>query len=103
LRIANCILRIAYCELHIANCTLRIADCELHIVNCTLLNQHGGFEAFYILEGEGALEIGDERVVLNSGEGIVFDPQKLHGHVNTGSLPLQYTVIPTAQEDDPAG
>jgi mannose-6-phosphate isomerase-like protein (cupin superfamily) len=66
-------------------------------------HQHGGFEAFYILEGEGTLEIGDERIVLNSGEGIVFDPRKLHGLVNTGSLPLQYMVIRAAQEDDPAG
>jgi XRE family transcriptional regulator, regulator of sulfur utilization len=66
-------------------------------------HRHGGFEAFYILEGEGTLEIGDERIVLAAGETAVFDPQKLHGLVNTGTLPLHYMVIRAAQEDDPAG
>jgi mannose-6-phosphate isomerase-like protein (cupin superfamily) len=66
-------------------------------------HRHGGFEAFYMLEGEGALEIGEERIPLSSGESIVFDPQKLHGLVNTGNLPMRYMVIRAAQEDDPAG
>lgn len=56
-------------------------------------HRHGGLEAFYLLEGEGTLEIDDASYPLHANEAAVFDPQKLHGLVNTGSIPLRYLVI----------
>lgn len=56
-------------------------------------HQHGGYEAFYMLEGEGTLELDEERHVFGANEAIVFDPQKLHGLVNHGSAPMKYMVI----------
>lgn len=66
-------------------------------------HQHGGFEAFYILEGEGTLAIGALKQRLAAGESIVFDPQEMHGLTNTGTGPLRYMVIRAAQENDPLG
>lgn len=60
-------------------------------------HRHGGLEAFYMLEGEGTLEIDDERFVLRANEAAVFDPQKLHGLVNQSAAPMCYLVI-LAQE-----
>jgi quercetin dioxygenase-like cupin family protein len=56
-------------------------------------HQHPGVEAFYILAGDGTLEIGGERRRIAAGEAIVFDPTKLHGLVNTGTIPMRYIVI----------
>jgi (S)-ureidoglycine aminohydrolase len=56
-------------------------------------HRHDGTEAFYMLEGEGTLEIDDERLTLAAGESAVFDPQKLHGLVNSGTVPMRYIVI----------
>jgi uncharacterized cupin superfamily protein len=61
-------------------------------------HQHGGLEAFYVLEGEGTLEIGDERHRLHANECAVFDPQKLHGLVNTGETMLRYMVVLAAEQ-----
>ena len=56
-------------------------------------HQHGGFEAIYMLAGEGTFEIGDERHIIRDGEAVVFDPQKLHGLVNLSTAPMRYMVI----------
>ena len=58
-------------------------------------HQHGGWEAFYMLEGEATLEIEDERQVIRAGESVVFDPRRMHGLVNTGDVPMRYMVILT--------
>jgi uncharacterized cupin superfamily protein len=60
-------------------------------------HQHGGIEGFYMLEGEGTLEIGGERCLIRANEAVVFDPTKLHGLVNTGSVPMRYAVIITRE------
>jgi (S)-ureidoglycine aminohydrolase len=54
---------------------------------------HDGVEAFYMLEGEGTLEIDGERCLIRANEAVVFDPTKLHGLVNTGTTPMRYIVI----------
>ncbi|GAB4513093.1 MAG: hypothetical protein Kow0047_24600 [Anaerolineae bacterium] len=54
---------------------------------------HSGIEAFYILQGEGTLEIGEERYPLKANESAIFRPGTVHGLVNTGSGPLRYMVI----------
>ena len=56
-------------------------------------HKHAGVEAFYMLAGEGTLEIGAERQRIAAGEAIVFDPTKLHGLVNSGNVPMRYIVI----------
>lgn len=56
-------------------------------------HRHGGYESFFVLEGEATLEFAAERVRLAAGETAVFDPHKLHGLVNTGAGPLRYIVI----------
>lgn len=56
-------------------------------------HEHGGYEAFYVLEGVATLQFGDERVSLTAGETAVFDPHSLHGLENTGIGPLRYMVI----------
>lgn len=56
-------------------------------------HQHGGYEAFYMLEGDGTLEIGDETYVIAAHESAVFDPRKLHGIRNDTDKPIRYMVI----------
>ncbi len=56
---------------------------------------HEGVEAFYILEGQGELEMGEERQTLQANEAIVIDPSILHGLVNTGTAKMRYMVIIT--------
>jgi quercetin dioxygenase-like cupin family protein len=48
-----------------------------------------------MIEGAGTLEIDGERYPLRASEGIVFDPQKLHGLVNSSDVPMRYIVILT--------
>jgi (S)-ureidoglycine aminohydrolase len=56
-------------------------------------HSHPGVEAFYMLEGEGTLEIAEERCLIRANESVVFDATKLHGLVNTGAVPMRYIVI----------
>jgi uncharacterized cupin superfamily protein len=54
---------------------------------------HPGLEAFYLLEGEGEVRVGDDSYALRANEAILFDPSKLHGLVNKGSSVMRYMVI----------
>ncbi|MEZ4860930.1 MAG: cupin domain-containing protein [Caldilineaceae bacterium] len=56
-------------------------------------HQHDGYEAVYMLEGEGTLELGDERYILRATEALVFDPRKLHGLINHSNAPMRYMVV----------
>ena len=56
-------------------------------------HQHDGYEAFYMIEGEGTLEIEDETYTLKANESAAFDPQKLHGIRNDTDQPMRYLVI----------
>lgn len=38
-------------------------------------HRHGGYEAIHMLEGEGTLELDEERHIFGANEAIVFDPQ----------------------------
>lgn len=62
-------------------------------------HRHGGYEAFYMLEGEGTVEIEGETTLLAANEVAVIDPQKLHGIFNASSGRIRYMVILTK---DPA-
>ena len=63
-------------------------------------HRHGGIEGFYMLDGEGTLEIDGETYPLRSNEGVVFDPRKLHGLVNTSAAPMRYIVIITRESNN---
>jgi mannose-6-phosphate isomerase-like protein (cupin superfamily) len=55
---------------------------------------HAGVEAFYILEGSGVVELADGTTVpLSANQTAVIDANKMHGLVNTGSVPMKYLVI----------
>lgn len=56
-------------------------------------HKHGGLETFYVFEGNGTVEVDDERLPIGPNEAILIDPTKLHGIVNTGSVPMRYMVI----------
>ena len=58
-------------------------------------HRHDGYEAFYMLEGEGTVEIEEEAFLLRSNEVMVIDPQKLHGIFNASDIRIRYMVILT--------
>lgn len=60
---------------------------------CHPPHSHEGLEVFYVIEGTGTVEIGDETHTLGPNEGILLDPTREHGIVNTGTTPIRYMVI----------
>ena len=55
---------------------------------------HAGVEAFYVLEGQGTLNVdGEAPQSLGPNDVIILDPAKLHGLTNTGDTPMRYMVI----------
>jgi mannose-6-phosphate isomerase-like protein (cupin superfamily) len=54
---------------------------------------HTGVEAFYVLEGSGALEVEGEIIAVSANQAVAVDPTRLHGLSNTGSVPMKYLVI----------
>jgi quercetin dioxygenase-like cupin family protein len=54
---------------------------------------HEGVEAFYLLEGEGVLEVEGETYPLRANEAVVLNPAVIHGLVNTGPGKMRYMVI----------
>lgn len=56
-------------------------------------HRHGGIEAFYMLEGTGAVEVESESYSLGPNDSILLDPTKLHGLLNTGATAMRYMVI----------
>lgn len=56
---------------------------------------HDGVEAFYVLEGEGTMEVDGESYPLRANEAVVLDPGVIHGLVNTGAEKMRYMVIIT--------
>lgn len=54
---------------------------------------HGGVECFFMLEGRGRMEIGEDRIELGPNDGVIIQPDTLHGLVNVGDTPMRYMVI----------
>jgi mannose-6-phosphate isomerase-like protein (cupin superfamily) len=54
---------------------------------------HDAVEAFYILEGRGAVDVGGERHEICANEAIILDATGEHGLTNAGDTPLRYIVI----------
>jgi transcriptional regulator with XRE-family HTH domain len=51
--------------------------------------QHAGREWGLVLEGELLLELGPERLLLRSGDSVVFDSHVPHRTLNTGTAPMR--------------
>lgn len=47
-------------------------------------------EIYYILEGEGLMQIGDEAQAVTAGDAIAIPPRALHKITNTGSRMLKF-------------
>ncbi len=60
---------------------------------------HDAVEAFYVLEGHGAVEIGGERHDDRSQRGAHPGCRTLHGLENTGDTPMRYMVMMTPLHD----
>ena len=57
---------------------------------------HANDEAVFILEGEGTLRLGDERIPVRKGDYIAFPAgDAAHQLVNTSAGPLEYLCFPT--------
>jgi len=54
---------------------------------------HDAVEAFYVLEGRGAVEVGGERYEIGANEAVILDASVEHGLSNAGDTPLRYIVI----------
>ena len=54
---------------------------------------HQGVEAFYVLAGEGEVEIEGVKYPLKTNEAIVLNPGIQHGLTNTGTVPMRYLVV----------
>ena len=54
---------------------------------------HNGIEAFYVLEGSGAIETEGESIRVESNQTVILDANHMHGLVNTGNVPMKYLVI----------
>ena len=60
---------------------------------------HDAIEAFYVLEGHGAVETGPERHAIGPNETIILDARTMHGLENTRATPMRYMVIITAAQE----
>src|SRR5579859_3715110 len=62
-------------------------------------------EAIFVLEGEGTLRIGSEKVLVRSGDYVTFPvgPDHAHQLLNTGTTPLRYLCLSTRPQADVVG
>ncbi len=62
-------------------------------------------ESIFILEGEGTMRIGEQRVAVKSGDYITFPPGPQYAHqlVNTGDKPIRYLCISSKSTTDVVG
>ncbi|HEY2743742.1 MAG TPA: cupin domain-containing protein, partial [Polyangia bacterium] len=62
-------------------------------------------EAIYILEGEGTLRLGDERIAVRPGDYVTIPPGPATAHQleNSGARPLRYLCFSTLKSADIVG
>lgn len=54
---------------------------------------HEAVEAFFVLEGQGVVEVAGERHEVGPNEAIILDARQWHGLENTGTTRMRYMVI----------
>lgn len=57
-------------------------------------------QIYYILEGKGLMEVGDDRTVVTPGTTIFIPPGISHAIYNSGTQDLTFLVITTPPNDD---
>jgi uncharacterized cupin superfamily protein len=62
-------------------------------------------EAMYVLEGEGTIRIGPDRVKVGPGDWITFPigPAAAHQVINTGTVPLRFLALSTKANAEVVG
>ena len=50
-------------------------------------------QAFYILEGQMEVTVGEKTYVVGPGDGVLLPRNVMHGHRNIGSTPLKFLFI----------
>ena len=58
-------------------------------------------QAFYILEGQMEVEVGDETYQLSSGDCVILPRDVFHKHRNTGDKPLKFLFLCAMLGDGP--
>jgi len=57
-------------------------------------HSHAGVEAFYVFEGSGVVELADGSAIpVGPNQAVTVDASRVHGLVNTGSVPMKYLVV----------
>jgi mannose-6-phosphate isomerase-like protein (cupin superfamily) len=54
---------------------------------------HAGVEAFYVLEGQATVEVGEESYPLGPNEALVLEASRPHGIFNSGAVRVRYIVM----------
>jgi len=70
---------------------------------CPFHSHHGEEEMFFILEGEGELRFGEERLPLRAHDVIACPPggpEVAHQIINTGTIEMRYLAVSTLVEVD---
>ncbi len=70
---------------------------------CPFHSHHGDEEMFFILEGEGELRFGEERLPIRPHDVIACPPggaEVAHQIVNTGTMTMRYLAVSTLAEVD---
>ena len=58
-------------------------------------------QIYHVLEGEGLMELDDEKTVVRSGDVIFIPPGVRHAIYNTGLTDLLFLVVTTPPDDGP--
>ena len=61
-------------------------------------------EGLYVLEGEGTMRLGEDKVKIRAGDYVALPVGPAHAHqlINTSTAPLKYLAISTMQEPEVA-
>ncbi len=65
-------------------------------------HMHTGYEFLYMLEGELALQHGDQQCVLGPGDAVYFDSSAAHSYICNGSKPASAIIVTMLQPPPPA-
>ncbi|MEP6714965.1 MAG: cupin domain-containing protein [Terriglobia bacterium] len=57
-------------------------------------------EIYYVMSGEGTVQIGDETTAIKTGDGIPVDINQTRSFTQTGSEPLEFMVVGVAKDMD---
>jgi len=57
-------------------------------------------EVYYVMSGEGTVQIGEETSPIKAGDGIPVDINQARSFVQTGSEPLEFLIVGVAKDMD---